>query len=582
MDHLASRAVLRAVRTPVPAPPAGPATRPPEAAPPPRRLHPPSPAPPRRWYHRVDWWKAAPVLISVAFAVAYLIWQPRTVDMAAHTFRADLFGQEGFALWNGQWYGGHHTLAYSVLSPPLTWLFSPALVLAAAAVASAALFPPLMRGAFGDERARWGSIWFGAGTATLLFTGRLPFAIGVALGLAALLALQRRRYALAIAFAVLCPLGSPVAGLFLALAGLAFALAARRERTKWLEGAAIAAAAFIPAAFLAYAFPEGGWAPFPAVAFVPIMLFVGICLVLLPREEAALRWGLGLYGLGAILALLIETPMGGNAVRLGALFGGPVVLCALWGRPWARRPAMLAFLIVGLTALAVWQWAAAVRDVQKYVTDPAAKSDYFEPLRQWLYTLRDQRRIEIPFTRGHWEGAEIAPETAMARGGLRQLDTGLHPIFYREGLASLTYAAWLSDNAVRYVALPSALPDRSAYAERALIEKGLRYLRLRWKSDDWRVYEFLLPAPLVISQGNANVVLEQFENDELLLDVKRPGEAIVKVRWTPYWFASGACVEPDGAWTRVIAERKGFVRLSTRFAPERLFSRGRRCDDAGR
>ncbi len=571
--------MLRAVRTPVGAPPGGPAARPPEAAPIPRRRHAPPPATPRRWYHRVDWWKAAPILISLAFAVVYLIWQPRTVDMAAHVFRADLFGQEGFALWNGQWYGGHHTLAYSVLSPPLAWLLSPVLVLAASAVASAALFPPLLRGAFGDERARWGSIWFGAGTATLLFTGRLPFAIGVALGLAALVALQRRRYALAIGFAVLCPLGSPVAGLFLALAGIAFALAERRDRGKRLEGLAIAAAAFIPAGFLAYAFPEGGWAPFPAVAFVPIMLLVAGCLVLLPREERALRWGAALYGLGAILALLIETPMGGNAVRLGALFGGPVLLCALWGRPWTRRPAMLAFLVVGFTALAVWQWAAAARDVQKYVRDPAASADYFEPLRQWLFQLKDQRRIEIPFTRSHWEGAEIAPETALARGGLRQLDTGLHPIFYREGLNRLTYAAWLSDNAVRYVALPSGLPDRSAYAERALLEEGAPYLRLRWKSDDWRVYEFLLPAPLVISQGSANIVIEQFENDELLLDVKRPGEAIVKVRWTPYWFAEGACVEPDGAWTRVIAERAGFVRLSTRFAPERLFSRGRRCDD---
>jgi hypothetical protein len=29
----------------------------------------------------------------------------------------------------------------------------------------------------------------------------------------------------------------------------------------------------------------------------------------------------------------------------------------------------------------------------------------------------------------------------------------------------------------------------------------------------------------------------------------------------------------------VIADEEGFVRLSTRFAPERLFSRGRRCDD---
>jgi hypothetical protein len=130
------------------------------------------------------------------------------------------------------------------------------------------------------------------------------------------------------------------------------------------------------------------------------------------------------------------------------------------------------------------------------------------------------------------------------------------------------------------VALPSAKPDKSSYQERALIEKGLPYLRLRWKSDDWRVYEVLLAAPLVISQKDARIELEQFQSDELLLDVKRPGEAIVKVRWTPYWFASNACVEPYGDWTKLIAERVGFVHMSTRFAPERLISRGRRCDDS--
>ena len=67
----------------------------------------------------------------------------------------------------------------------------------------------------------------------------------------------------------------------------------------------------------------------------------------------------------------------------------------------------------------------------------------------------------------------------------------------------------------------------------------------------------LLPTPLVIPQRDANIVLEQLQSDELLLDVKRPGEAIVKVRWTPYWFASNACVEPDGDWTKVIAEQHG-------------------------
>jgi len=565
--------LLRAVLSAVTAPPR---VLPAEAAPPARVDRGRGPS----WLRRVDLWKVAPVAAALVVAIAYLIWQPRTVDLAAHTFRADLFGEEGFTIWNGQWYGGHHTPAYSILSPPLAWLLTPPVALALAAVFSAGIFAPLARGHWGNERARWGAIWFGVGTATLLFTSRLPFAIGVAFGLAALLALQRHRYGWAIVLSVLCPLGSPVAGLFLAMAGVAYAIAERHNRVNRLEGIAIAAASFIPPVFLAWAFPEGGWAPFPHSAYVPIPLFALACLLLLPRGEGTLRWGALLYGLGSTLALVIETPMGGNAVRLGALFGGPVMLCALWGRPWAKRVWVVPILTVGFAALAFWQWSPAVRDVIKYLEDPAAKSDYFESLRQFLFRLPDQRRIEIPFTRSHWEGSEIAMEQALARGWLRQLDTGLHPIFYRDGLNQLTYASWLSDNAVRYVALPSAKPDKSSYGERALIEKGLPYLRLRWKSDDWRVYEVLLPAPLVISQKDANIVLEQFQSDELLLDVKRPGEAIVKVRWTPYWFASNACVEPDGDWTRVIAKYEGFVRLSTRFAPERLFERGRRCDDS--
>jgi hypothetical protein len=565
--------VLRAALAAVTAPPR---TRPPQVPPPSSPREPVEAE--RPWYARVDWWRVAPVAIAVAFAVVYLIWQPRTVDLAAHTFRANLFGEEGFTIWNGQWYGGHHTPAYSILSPALAWLLSPPLALAVAAVASAALFPPLARGALGEERARWGSIWFGVGTATLLFTSRLPFALGVAFGLAALLALQRRRYVWAVVFAALCPLGSPVAGLFLAMAGVAFSLAARGDRTKRTEGLLIAMAAFLPPVFLAWAFPEGGWAPFPFTAYLPIPAFTVASLLLLPRDQRALRWGLALYGIGATIALALETPMGGNAVRLGALFGGPVMLCALWGRPLLRRRWLTPFLAVGFLALAFWQWSPAVRDVIKYLEDPAAKSDYFEPVRQFLYTLPDQRRVEIPFTRSHWEGSEVALEAPLARGWLRQLDTGLHPIFYRGEINQLTYASWLVENAVRYVALPSAKPDKSSYGERALIEKGLPYLRLRWKSDDWRVFEVLLPTPIVIAQGDANIVLEQMGSDELLLDVKKPGEAIVRVRWTPYWYAQNACVEPDGQWTRVIADEVGFLRLSTRFSPERLFSRGRRCD----
>lgn len=294
-----------------------------------------------------------------------------------------------------------------------------------------------------------------------------------------------------------------------------------------------------------------------------------------------LRAGAALYGIGATLVALVETPMGGTAARLGALFGGPLLLCLVGPRLRGASRSLLALALAGLLCLGYWQWKSAIRDIDKALSDPAAQSAYFESLRQFLATLPETERlgrIEIPLTSSRWEAAEVAPLMPLARGFERQLDTGLNPVFYRGPLTPLTYASWLAENGVRFVALPEAKPDRSSYRERSLIEDGLPYLRLRWRSEEWRVYELLLAAPMVISQGRARVVLEQMSSDELLLDVKRPGSAIVRVRFTPYWHAEGACVERHGAWTRVTATRAGFVRLSTRFSPERILRRGRRCD----
>ena len=543
---------------------------------------------------RPDGWRIAPTLIAAALAVVYLILKPRSPDLAAHIFRSELFGREGFTIWNGQWYGGHHTPAYSILSPPLGWLLGPQPMAALSAVGATICFTELARGHFGPRAARVGTIWFGAGSATLLATNRLPFALGIAFGVAAALALQRRRRLLAPVLGVLCAISSPVAGLFLAMAGLAYALAgllpargggavavaeARPEldgRTRRLDGLVLAAAGFVPPVLLTFAFPEGGYAPFPFSAYIAIPAFCIACLVVLPRTERTLRVMTVLYGLGSSAALVVPTAMGGNAVRLGALFGGPVLACALAGR-WRRPIVPIAAL---LAALAVWQWSAAVRDIHKAATDPVAKASYFDPVREYLRLLPDQRRVEIPFTFGHWEGAEVAAEAPLARGWLRQLDTGRNDIFYKGVLNELTYASWLSENAVRYVALPDAKPDRSSYRERALIERGLPYLRLRARFDHWRIYEVTLPTPIVVPTGDANIVLDQLGSDELLLRVRKPGDALVRVRWTPYWLAKGGCVEREGEWTRVTARKEGFLRLVTRFSPERVLQRGRRCDDA--
>jgi hypothetical protein len=57
----------------------------------------------------------------------------------------------------------------------------------------------------------------------------------------------------------------------------------------------------------------------------------------------------------------------------------------------------------------------------------------------------------------------------------------------------------------------------------------------------------------------------------------RAGDAIVRVRWSPYWAAAGACVEKAGEWTRVIAARPGSFRLRQSFSLGRVFDHGRRC-----
>lgn len=505
-------------------------------------------------------------------AAVWLALQPHTVDMAAHTFRARLFGAEGFTVWNGQWYAGHHTPAYSVLFPPLAWLLSPWVAGALSTIAAAALFEPLARGRWG-ERARWGALWFGAGTGSLLFTGRLPFAMGVAFGIGAMLALQRRRPVIASIAAAAASLASPIAGLFVTLFAFAFAVAAERgERRPAID---VALWALLPPLLLAVAFPEGGYMPFDFTTYLPVPIFCAVMLIALPRRERALRLAALLYAAGTTLALLVQTPMGSNAVRLGTLFGGPIFLCAVARPKGTARVAAWALVIAGL---GFWQWTSAGRDFAASQNEPSAKASYYAPLLAFLATKRpEDGRVEIPFTRSHWEASEVAPRFPLARGWERQLDTRRNPLFYKGILTNFTYANWLAEHAVQYVALPDVKPDESSFKERGLIERDPPYLRLVRRLPHWRVYEVTLPHAMVIPESGVAATLERLRSDEVVLNFTRPGPALVRVRWSPYWHTAGACVERAGDWTKVVAARPGRVRMTMRFSPERVIIRGRRC-----
>ncbi len=136
--------------------------------------------------------RIGPTSVAAGLALAYVLVSPPSLDLAAHLFRAKLFGAEGFGLWNNWWYAGHHTPGYSVLFPPVAWLVTPQVAGAIAAVATAAVFESLVWQRY-REQAWLGALWFGAATAIDLYTGRLAFAFGLLPAVATAWALQRRR-----------------------------------------------------------------------------------------------------------------------------------------------------------------------------------------------------------------------------------------------------------------------------------------------------------------------------------------------------------------------------------------------------
>ena len=272
------------------------------------------------------WTVLAPTLLAAALAAVYMIWAPSSQDLAAATFRADLFADHGLVIWNNAWYSGHHVLSYSVLYPPLGALLGPRLVGALAVVAAAALFALLARRWFG-ARALIPSLWFAAAIGSWLLTGRIPFLLAVPFGLGALLAGDSGRSVVGGVLAALASLASPVAGLFIAVAGVAIALTGER-----LRGAALALGGAAPIAVLNLAFPVPGQEPFVFSAFVAIPILAAAVLWLVPPEYRALRIGAVLYALLALVVYVVPNALGGNVTRLGALFAGPVLALVLWPR----------------------------------------------------------------------------------------------------------------------------------------------------------------------------------------------------------------------------------------------------------
>lgn len=517
---------------------------------------------PRAWLA----WLA--VFLPVTFAaVAYMTLRPPSVDLAAQLFRVELFASDGFLAWNNYWYGGHYLLGYSLLFPPLGAALGASVAGGLAAVVATALFGLLARRHYGS-RAHLATLWFGAGMIATLLSGRLTFALGVAIGLAALVALDRRRPWLAAPLAAATSFASPVAGFFLVLIGAALALTGDRSRS-----AALALPAAAPVAAMALAFGSTGSEPYVLSSLAgTVAVGLGVLLAL-PRRERLLRAGAGLYLVAVACAFAIPNALGGNIARLSCLLAGPLVVLALNG---PRRRLLLALLAIPLL---YWQWQGAIRDVSRAAGDPSVQREFYTPL---LAELQERSggapvRIEVPSTLDRWEVYYMSPKFLLARGWERQQETADSQLF-KSRLSLASYRQWLLAHGVTYVALPDVTLDYLAQREAALIRQGLPYLDPIWANDDWRLFAVrgatgLVDAPARLSAVGA---------DWFDLRSPRAGSFLLRIHFSPYWAVSGGegiCLRERGQWTLVELSRPGSFRVETNLSAGGLLGKHRVCAD---
>jgi hypothetical protein len=512
--------------------------------------------------------------ITAALGLLYVIAAPSSADLAAASYRANLFGRAGFTLWDNGWYGGHHLPAYSVLAPALGWLIGPLALAAVSMTVAAALFSALIAGRFPEPAVRIAGVWFALGAAIGLLASRVPFDLGLAIGLGSLVLAQRGRRAPALAVAVVCSLTSPVAGAFLALAALAWAIGGGWQRLPLM----LVVAALLPIAALTLAFPEGGSQPFVASAFYPDLVGVLVIWAVIEPERRVLRTGVVLYAIAVVGSYVIPTAVGGNVDRLGALVAGPIAACVLAGTT-VRRGRLLILLA---PFLFYWQVNAPVADYVSAAGDPAVHASYYAPLLRELralgvgYSARPAR-IEVVPTRDHWEARFVGPHMAMARGWERQLDTYRNGLFYSSRpLTAARYRAWLSEDAIAYVALSNAPLDYSARSEAQLLRGGSLGLSEVWRSEHWRLFAVPGARPL----AEAPAALTQLGSDSFTLSAPAAGSYLVRVRFTSYWALSeghGCVREAPGGWTEVEASRAGRLHVVISFSLARVFGHGPRC-----
>ncbi|MEU2181963.1 MFS transporter [Streptomyces thermolilacinus] len=477
-------------------------------------------------------------------------------DLAAQDAWADFAARHPGSAYNLAWYGGMHTMSYSVLSPYVMALFGVRTTMVVAGTVSAALTALLLvrtravRNAFAcslaavfglvcnavSGRVTFGlGLMFALGAVAVVFCGPWrwgrgrPHGVGGAGGAdgadgaSGVRAGRVARGAAAALLAGAATAASPVAGLFLGVVAAALFLRGRRTAAY-----AVGVPPVLVVAASALLFPFSGTQPNALGTVLLPLVFGLLCLLAVPRSWRTVRAAAAVYAAGALLTWLVDSQVGSNVTRLPMLFAGVVLLAAL---PYAGTRRARYGLLAALVVFHGWVGFKSVDDVRLTTPHTSWAAESTRPLLAELERRGAGRaRVEVVPARSHRESSALAPHVSLARGWNRQADLERNPLFYDGSLNAANYRAWLDRWAVRYVVLPTGTPDTGAREETALIEAGLPYLEPVWSDAHWRLFAVRDAAPLAAPAAT----VERAAPDRITLRVTRPGTVLVKVPHSPW------------------------------------------------
>ena len=417
--------------------------------------------------------EAAMTTFAAGTIAAVLLWAgPPGVDLAAHAYQRTLLAHHGFVLWNNFWYAGRYSfVTYSFIYYPLAVVFGIKALALATICAAALAFTLLVWREWGPV-GRLSSRTFAVLWAGIALSAAFPFALGVALALLGLTAMQRGRLRLFAVLVLLTLLASPLAFLLLVV------LLAGVGRLDPDRGSTSASSRPSSASPCCSRSRSTGSSPAAAASrSAPGTSCRRCCSACsgssitrdVPKARP-LRGIFWIYLAVCLAAYLVPSALGSNVERLryAAL---PIVLLAVSLRRW--RP-----------GVADDHRRRARDGLERHAARLQLRAGPVRPGGHPGVLGLDRRRTCIPTSaRASASRRSTRPTTGrrstcpsngipIVRGWYRQADFPENELLYDAKLSPGHYRAWLRQLGVRYVVISDAPPDYSSQVEAQLIRSG--------------------------------------------------------------------------------------------------------------